>query len=109
MDAGKYQEFTRTTAIYPRETALSYLCLGLASEAGEVCDKLKKHIRDSTQEDLTPEQITAISKELGDVLWYVARLADELGLTLPEVIEANHTKLLKRKQNQTLKGSGDDR
>ena len=66
MDADEYQRFTKKTAIYPPETALSYLALGLASEAGEVCDKLKKHIRDSTEKQLSDEQVLGLAKELGD-------------------------------------------
>ena len=38
----------KTTAIYPKESAVEYLTLGLASEAGEVADKVK-HIRDSDE------------------------------------------------------------
>ena len=46
MTNDEYLQFTRTTAIYPKDRELEYLGLGLASEAGEVCGKLKKVIRD---------------------------------------------------------------
>lgn len=100
----EYQEFTRTTARYPKETAISYLLLGLCSEAGEVADKFKKLIRDGGEID-----IESISKELGDVIWYVTRLADELDLSLEQVIEQNIRKLSDRKARGTIKGSGDNR
>ena len=99
-----YQEFTRTTARYPEEIAISYLLLGLCSEVGEVADKFKKLIRDGGEID-----VEAVSNELGDVIWYMTRLADEMGLSLEEVINQNVRKLSDRKARGTLKGSGDDR
>lgn len=56
-----------------------------------------------------PELKTMIKKELGDVLWYLTALANELGLSLEEIMEANYTKLMKRKEQDKIKGSGDDR
>jgi len=50
-----------------------------------------------------------MGKELGDVLWYVAQLASELGLDLDRVAEANLEKLLSRQRRGVLSGSGDDR
>lgn len=101
----EYQKETRQTAIYPPEKALEYLCLGLASEAGEVAGKMKKVIRDTPNEFPKKEMIS----ELGDVLWYLARLADELGVDLSDVAQGNINKLLARKKNDTIKGSGDNR
>ena len=79
------------------------LQLGLASEAGEVADKVKKWIRDGTVDK------AAISKELGDVLWYIAVLANDLGFPLSEVAKVNLDKLNKRQKDGTIKGSGDNR
>jgi NTP pyrophosphatase (non-canonical NTP hydrolase) len=109
MKIDDYQDFTETTAIYPKDTALAYLALGLASETGEVCDKLKKHIRDSTEDELSRSQAIELAKELGDVLWYVARIAQELDMSLSQVILMNYNKLTSRKANNTIKGSGDNR
>jgi NTP pyrophosphatase (non-canonical NTP hydrolase) len=58
---------------------------------------------------LTDERRQAMSKELGDVLWYVAQIATELGLDLDEVAQANLEKLLSRQRRGVLSGSGDDR
>ena len=101
-----YQEFTRTTAIYPDAQAIAYLGLGLASEGGEVAGVIKKAIRDNLSEEEVKEMLV---KELGDVCWYAARLADELGLSLAEILRQNMEKLNARKENNTIKGFGDHR
>ena len=78
--------------------------LGLVGEAGEVAEKIKKVIRDQsrfTQED--------ILKELGDVLFYTAALANFYGGTLQRVAEMNMEKLDKRQREGKLQGSGDNR
>ena len=100
----EYQEFTRTTAIYPKEKALEYLTLGLCSEAGEVCAALKRQIR-GDEIDLK-KQVLA---ELGDVVWYITRLADELDTDLEKIMDANEAKLKDRQARNVLKGSGDNR
>lgn len=103
----EYQDFTKTTAIYPKNKALEYLCLGLASEAGEVAGKLKKVIRDHKGFDHDTDK--ALLKEIGDVLWYCARIADELGGSLSEIAEENMAKLKDRQVRGKLGGSGDNR
>ncbi len=100
----EYQEFTRTTAIYPKEKALEYLTLGLCSESGEVCAALKRQIR-GDEIDLK-KQVLA---ELGDVVWYITRLADELDTDLEKIMDANEAKLKDRQARNVLKGSGDNR
>ena len=106
MDIQEYLQSTRTTAIYPQDTFLEYLTLGLASEAGEVSGVVKKYIRQDFDLDTAQEKL---QKELGDVIWYWARLCDELGLDPQQVMEDNINKLQDRKINNTLKGDGDDR
>jgi NTP pyrophosphatase (non-canonical NTP hydrolase) len=108
MDLSEYQRLSRRTAEYPREAWLAYPTLGLAGEAGEVAEHAKKAIRDDGG-SVSDERKTAMSKELGDVLWYVAQIATELGLDLNEIAEQNLAKLLSRQQRGVLSGSGDER
>lgn len=107
-----YQDATKETAIYPEAgtgsvLALAYVGLGLG-ETGEVQGKLKKVIRDNNGH-LTDEVREALIGELGDVLWYAARLADELDVELDLVAQENINKLLSRKERGVLGGSGDNR
>lgn len=108
MEISEYQRASRRTAEYPREAWLAYPALGLAGEAGEVAEHAKKVIRDD-RGTVSAERRAAMSKELGDVLWYVAQLATELGLDLEEIASQNLEKLLSRQQRGVLSGSGDDR
>jgi NTP pyrophosphatase (non-canonical NTP hydrolase) len=108
VELSEYQRLSRSTARYPRQEALTYPALGLAGEAGEFADHAKKVIRDDGGE-VTPQRREAMAKELGDVLWYVAQLASELGLELEQVAHDNLDKLLSRQRRGVLSGSGDDR
>ena len=108
MEIAEYQRLSRRTAGYPREAWLAYPALGLAGEAGEVAEHAKKTIRDDGGERHA-ERREAMSKELGDVLWYVAQLATELELELDEIAQENLDKLLSRQRRGVLSGSGDDR
>jgi NTP pyrophosphatase (non-canonical NTP hydrolase) len=108
MDLSEYQRQSRRTAEYPREAWLAYPALGLAGEAGEVAEHAKKAIRDDGGK-VGEQRRAAMSKELGDVLWYVAQLATELGLELDEIASQNLEKLFSRQQRGVLSGSGDDR
>lgn len=108
MKFKQYQDIARTTAIYPPEHRITYPALGLAGEAGEVAEKVKKSIRDH-QGMWTPDGKQAVAKELGDILWYVANLASDLGLSMQEIAEQNIEKLLDRKKRGALSGSGDNR
>ncbi|MGA9284423.1 MAG: nucleoside triphosphate pyrophosphohydrolase family protein [Solirubrobacteraceae bacterium] len=108
MNLSEYQRQSRRTAEYPREAWLAYPALGLAGEAGEVAEHAKKAIRDDAGK-ISDERKAAMSKELGDVLWYVAQLATELGLDLDDIAAQNLEKLLSRQARGVLSGSGDDR
>jgi len=108
VDLAEYQRLSRRTAEYPREAWLAYPALGLSGEAGEVAEHAKKAIRDDDGE-VSDERRAAMAKELGDVLWYVAQLASELGLDLDEIARTNLDKLLSRQQRGALSGDGDDR
>jgi NTP pyrophosphatase (non-canonical NTP hydrolase) len=108
LQANDYQKKTMETALYPQAGSgaaieLYYLALGLTSEAGEVAGKVKKLIRDGGLDTV------GIMNEVGDVLWYAARLCDALGFELEDVLQVNYAKLTKRKDNGTIQGSGDTR
>ena len=104
-----YERLAGETAIFPKEKALEYLALGLTSEAGEVAGKVKKLIRDGEDKEGFELKKIAISHEIGDVLWYCAMLAKEVGVPLNEIMRDNLAKLYSRKERGTLSGSGDDR
>jgi NTP pyrophosphatase (non-canonical NTP hydrolase) len=109
MRLSDYQRDSRETAVYPDAGAnLVYPTLGLAGEAGEVAEKVKKLIRDDGGV-LSDERRDALAKELGDVLWYVAQVATECGLDLDAVAQGNLDKLRSRRERSQLGGSGDDR
>jgi len=102
-DFDTYQKEARKTAIYPNiGSNLWYPTLGLTGEAGEVAEMVKKYYRDGTK-------MYGLSKELGDVLWYIANLAEELGLSLSSIAQENLSKLQDRKNRNKLHGSGDNR
>ena len=108
MDLNHYQRAARGTAIYADHHRVIYPALGLASEAGEVAGKIKKVLRDQGG-DFAKAPLKAIKDELGDVLWYVAVLAGDLGLSLDEIAAANLGKLASRKERDRLSGGGDRR
>lgn len=109
MNFEEYQKKSRKTAIYPNAGEnFIYPTLGLSGEAGEVAEKIKKVLRDKNGA-IDKETKTAIEKELGDVLWYVAQLSTELGLNMDEVAEKNIEKLYDRMNRGKLNGSGDNR
>ena len=96
MNFEEYQSEASQTAHYPRRMSnLEYPTLGLAGEAGEVANIVKKIQRDN-EGVLTDEVRGKLKDELGDVLWYISACADELGLTLQEIAEYNVNKLAKR-------------
>jgi NTP pyrophosphatase (non-canonical NTP hydrolase) len=83
-----------------------YALLNLGAEAGEVLGKVAKHIRDKGDPDILKQDV---KKELGDVMWMVAAVASDFGLTLSEICEDNLTKLNSRKERNVISGSGDNR
>jgi NTP pyrophosphatase (non-canonical NTP hydrolase) len=103
-----YQEAAKTTAAYPPEIGLAYVTLGLAGEAGEIANKVKKVYRDKDGK-LDGATASALVGELGDVLWYCAALATELGVPLEDVASYNITKLAVRAEHGTIHGDGDNR
>ncbi len=96
MNFEDYQTAASKTALYPRRMSnVEYPTLGLAGEAGEVANIVKKIQRDHDGV-LTDETRAKLKDELGDVLWYISACADELGLSLAEIAEFNIQKLAKR-------------
>ena len=111
MDFTEYQARATETAVYPGQgefTGLAYAALGLSGEAGETAEQVKKTWRDDG-ESVTNERRVKILKELGDVLWYVAVLADYLDLSLDDIATTNLAKLASRQGRGLLGGSGDNR
>jgi NTP pyrophosphatase (non-canonical NTP hydrolase) len=109
MTFEEYQEFSRKTAIYPnKDNNFIYPTLGLAGEAGEVAEKIKKVLRDNDGV-VSDEKREEIKKELGDVLWYLANLSTELKISFEDVAQKNIDKLYSRHERNELHGSGDNR
>lgn len=109
MDFETYQKESRKTAKYPNaDNNFIYPTLGLVGESGEVAEKIKKVIRDKNgviDEDTKLE----ISKELGDVLWYLSQISTELNLSLDKIADENLKKLFSRMERNKIHGDGDNR
>jgi len=92
----EYQQLTLTTKANDLDdkTALATWALGVAGEAGEVADLIKKVIGHNH-----PLDKEKVAKELGDVLWYVSVMANQLGFTLSEIALRNINKLKDRYPN----------
>jgi NTP pyrophosphatase (non-canonical NTP hydrolase) len=104
-----YQGATDLTAIYPQRGDNPYYpALGLAGEAGEVCEKVKKIMRDKDGQ-IGPEDRKNIILELGDVLWYISALCYEFGVDMETVAQENVEKLRSRLERGMIQGSGDNR
>ena len=118
----KYQRQAHGFAVYG--TAYHYPFLGLAGEAGEVCELLAKFERKNhyapllgyalqyaekqgQDVSLDKESVARLESELGDVIWMVAEIATCFGLTLDGIMEHNIKKLSERKQTGTIVGSGE--
>ena len=109
MDFDNYQIEARKTAIYPnKDNNYIYPTLGLVGESGEVAEKIKKILRDKNG-TFDFESKLALKKELGDVLWYLSNLCDELNFSLSDVAINNLEKLNLRLSRGKISGSGDDR
>ena len=103
MSLGQYQSAAAKTAMYKHNHKILYPALGLAGEAGEVANKVKKMLRDDNLDK------NAISSEIGDVLWYAAMLSKDLNIELHDVAMKNLEKLYDRKERGTIQGDGDER
>lgn len=103
MTLNDYQVRTKETK--KRGMGPLYSAVALAGEVGEVCNEIKKHVRDD-KGTMTEERLDKIILELGDVLWYLASLADDFGVTLEYVAAANLSKLEARYLSKKRAGHG---
>jgi len=105
----KYQTDSKSTDLYAQfGDSLLMHCLGLTGEVGELAEKIKKVIRnDGRIFDAT--NLPAIQKEIGDILWYLAQIATDLGIDLGESASQNREKLLDRQARDVIKSVGDVR
>ena len=99
-----YIEATERFVQYPKDQELNYITIGLCGEVGELANKIKKIIRGD--DNITSEMIR---DELGDILFYIARVCKYFNLTLDECFESNILKLDDRLKRNKIKGSGDNR
>lgn len=107
LSLDEYQRRALETSVYHKTVpnGVDYAILGLVGEAGEVADKRKKQLRDGAK----GPPLDALIAELGDVLWYAAALASELGVSLEYVAQVNLAKLADRASRDAIHGSGDER
>jgi len=103
QDMDDYQNRAAETAIYSNKHAVIYPALGLAAEAGEVANKVKKILRDGDFDR------KAIADEIGDCLWYIAALCRDLNVSMNDVAKTNLSKLQDRQKRGVISGSGDNR
>ena len=109
MNMDDYQvKALRTAAPKDKKDEVYHLILGLVGEAGEIAEKAKKVVRDK-QADFSQMDLDDLTKELGDVLWYVAVLADHFDIKLDDVATRNIAKLADRQKRNLIGGSGDNR
>ena len=119
MTLNEYQKKAMTTNAASSDND-SYSLFGLVAEVGEIADKIAKGVRNGTiiicddcihpavvsdepevrQQHLDFEE--GLKKELGDVLWFCAHLADRFSWPLEEVAQTNLDKLTKRKAEGTI-------
>jgi NTP pyrophosphatase (non-canonical NTP hydrolase) len=103
MNFKEYQGKAVSFAIYPATHKVLYPTLGLCGESGEVAEKVKKQVRDGVFNR------HEVAKELGDVLWYLANICNDIGYNLDEIADLNIDKLSSRKKRDVIQGSGDNR
>lgn len=109
MKLDEYQKLAlRTAAPKDAHNNVFQLLLGLVGETGEIAEKAKKIVRDQGS-DFSQFDKADLTKELGDVLWYVAVTADFFDISLDDIGQKNIDKLASRQKRGVLHGSGDNR
>lgn len=108
-DINDFKEYQEEAWKYALESAKNpgYLFTGLAGEVGEVCSLAAKQWRDDSRSK--EEFVKDLTKEIGDVLWFVAGLSTQYGIDLAVVAKSNLDKLKDRMQRNVIQGSGDNR
>lgn len=109
MNLDDYQKLALRTA-RPKDAPdeVFHLLLGLSGEAGEIAEKAKKIVRDNNS-DFTTFDLVDLKKELGDVLWHIAVLANYFDISLEDIGKTNIEKLASRLERGVIAGSGDNR
>jgi len=110
MDFDEYQLQAQESVIRHKDPLIdkTIWAMGIAGEAGEIIEKWKKLVAYKDAK-ITDEVREDMSKEIGDVLWYLAAFSQSLDLSLQAVAEANLEKVLSRKKRGVIKGKGDNR
>ncbi len=110
MNFNDYQKQALTTASRSGDDFqdMMHWVLGVTGESGEIAEKFKKIIRDK-KSTISEADKKELSKEIGDVLWYLAVLANQLGLSFEDIADENINKLKSRKSRGVIGGSGDNR
>jgi NTP pyrophosphatase (non-canonical NTP hydrolase) len=110
MTFDEYQKQALTTAVMNPDPLMNKTiwAMGVAGEAGEVIEKWKKIVAYKDGK-ISGEDLAEIGKELGDVVWYIAVLAESLGLSFDDIMQRNVQKLQDRKKREVIKGAGDNR
>lgn len=103
-----YEKIAMANEVWPKQYRYMFPALGIAGEAGEVAEKVKKIIRDKDGKFNVTDELEIV-KELGDVLWYLTAMAHDLGYTLLEVAEENIQKIKSRRERGKVHGEGDNR
>jgi NTP pyrophosphatase (non-canonical NTP hydrolase) len=113
VNLDQYQQEVLSLSVYEDVgNNLIYPALGLGGESGEVQEKCKKLWRNMGIKggaSVPSENIRELSKELGDVTFYVAALCNEIGISFQDVIDQNIEKLLDRRERGVIKSEGDNR
>ncbi|MDE2336584.1 MAG: nucleoside triphosphate pyrophosphohydrolase family protein [Alphaproteobacteria bacterium] len=96
----------RKTADFDPGLKITYATMGLVGEAGELANKVKKLLRgDDNREEL----LAGVKSEMGDVLWYLSALADDMGIPLSDIAAENIAKIRDRQSRGKIRGGGDYR
>lgn len=103
-----YQEEAAKTALKYEtpQLTLAVWALGISGEAGEVAEIIKKHMRGANNKCTKELDTEKVKKELGDVLWYIANMCQDLGFSLQDVAELN-IKKLRARHGTDFAGFGD--
>lgn len=114
-DYEEHAALTVTSDLYGKPDWFHHLCFKLSGETGEFMEHIGKASRDdgwsifAGVRELSADRKMALLKELGDILWYIAMLAKELGSSLMQVMLINIEKCESRRQRGVIKGAGDNR